>query len=320
MNSANQETLDNYLEDLKRALSRQSAQSEGIVAEVRADLESHVERLQSEGSTEEEAVAGAIDEIGNPYEIAHQILEEIPPFGGDVISGIRYVAACGVILWVVFLLWTLRAGVYGFSPKLYAIIMLLHLPAVLLLWPRIVWRKNWLFGLIPAAIALMVVLSGAFGGVESSQSSTIPMDAGGEILAAEPSDTGISGIQLALISTLLLAIGFALLMAIQRRSQRRFALVALMLVLGGIEAVFQVEEWIFRKDRERLVNYLETAFRADGAYPANEVVESQLLGLKCDHLRLSSQGEEFHIFWSRPLSSGHSIVYSSGKGGIRIQD
>ena len=40
-----------------------------------------------------------------------------------------------------------------------AVVVLFHVPGILLLWPRIVWRKNWLFGLIPGRRQIEVTAS-----------------------------------------------------------------------------------------------------------------------------------------------------------------
>jgi hypothetical protein len=43
---------------------------------------------------------------------------------------------------------------YGFSAGLF-FAMLFHLPVILVLWPKIIWRKNWLFGVVPAVVLVL---------------------------------------------------------------------------------------------------------------------------------------------------------------------
>ena len=170
MTDANHERVNDFLRSLEKALGGPGRRSEGILGEVRADLEAHVKRYQAEGQSEDEAVEHALDEMGNPYELAHHVRQEIPPFEGEVLTTIRYVAACGVNLWTLLMLWHFRAGSYGHSgPLVSGAVMLLHLPVILLIWPRIVWRKNWLFGLIPAGLALLLFIFMNSAGVKNEE-------------------------------------------------------------------------------------------------------------------------------------------------------
>ena len=325
MNNTNREKIDEYLASLEEALGRPGAQSAGILDEVRGDLETHVDRSVEKGLSEDEGVALAISEMGNPYELAHQMLREIPPFGGGVTTVVRYAAASAVILWTLALLWLMRPGVYGVHPILYVIVVMLHLPAILLIWPRIVWRKNYLFGLIPAGIALVVAMAFSFSGTRDT-SIEIPLPPAGETLPAaqlpaiplpehQPEET--RGIWVAVV---LVLIGVILLMAMQRRSQRRAVIVAMLVGIGSIEAAFQGEEWIFRQDQENVRQFLEASFRENGSYPTEEAVRDAGPEVRSDHLMLRPNGDAFTMFWRRPLSRGHAIVYSSGDGKIRIQD
>jgi hypothetical protein len=139
MNDTSQDRINDFLRTLVKALGDAGGQSQEIVEEVRADLNAHVERYLTEGHSESVAVEHALGEMGNPYELAHHVRREIPPFGGEVLTSVRYVAAIGVTLWSLFLLWYFRAGSYGFSGFTVIVgVLLLHLPLILLLWPRIV--------------------------------------------------------------------------------------------------------------------------------------------------------------------------------------
>ena len=318
MNDSPRARIERLLLELEEGLDGFGGQSAGVIDEVRADLEAHVRRSQAEGHSEEEAVRRACDEIGNPYELAHHIRKEVPPFGGRGVTVARYVAASAIALWTLFLLWATRPGVYGFDPALLALFALLHFPVILLLWPRIVWRKNWLFGMTPAALGLLVVLAAVFGGRTSTESSALPLDGGAaaaELDAGEPPRTTAN-----LMAVGLGVIALGLLMSMQRRSQRRTAALALLLSVGAVEAAFQWEEMMFRRDRERIRDFMDTAFLEEGVYPTAVNLEAAGLGLSTVHVNLLGGGESYYAFWQRPLSPGHSIYFSPDGDDVHVQD
>ena len=136
MNESNLERIDEFLGAVETALGRAGRQSKEILAEVRGDLHAHVNRLRSDGFTEDEAVGRALDQMGNPYELAHHVRWEVPPFGGELLTYVRYIAACCIGFWLIMLLWYFRAGTYGASGSLVVVgVLLLHLPVIVLLWP-----------------------------------------------------------------------------------------------------------------------------------------------------------------------------------------
>lgn len=325
MNDSKYTGIEDYLTALESALGRPNGQSRDIVDEVRADLSTQVEHLQADGLSHPEAVQQALGEMGNPYELAHQVKQQIPPFGGTAITAIRYVAAGGLILWLGVLLWLMRGWSYGISGLTVTLaILFMHLPVILLLWPRIVWRRNWLFGLIPAGIGLAVVLLLNLGGVESSQEIVFPqseeeiaaLNRQLEQQAAAGDDTSAPILILATAGI----VTFILLMAIQRKVQRRVVLIALVLGASLIEVPFQIEEMVFRQDVESIHRYLEANRGADGSYPGEEEFRAAGPELRTSSPGLRMSDQSFSLFWTRPLSSGFSIRYSSEDGHISIQD
>ena len=98
MNEENQNKLNAYVGSFKQALHRSRDQTDKIVAEITSDLEDHVERFQTKGLPEDQAVDLAIKEMGNPYELAHYLEREVPPFDGKTLTVVRYLAAAAVII------------------------------------------------------------------------------------------------------------------------------------------------------------------------------------------------------------------------------
>jgi len=237
MNESNLQRIDEFLGKFEVALGRPSRQSKEILAEVCADLHAHVKRHLTEGCSEDEAVGRAIDQMGNPYELAHHIRWEVPRSSSDLLTAVRYMAACSLALWLVTLLWYLRAGSYGgFGSLIVVGISLLHLPVILLLWPHVVWRKNRLFGLVPAGLAFVLGMWLAVGGVQSNQTLETPhasqnIDAlqneEGELspqqlieaLEAPLADAGLTSVSTVLIFSAAAFATVVLLIAMQQRAQ-----------------------------------------------------------------------------------------------------
>jgi hypothetical protein len=313
MNNSNQEKLNIFIRSLHEAIGKRGRQSEEILGEVRADLEWHVQRFQAKGRSEDEAVDLALGEMGNPYELAHKMLREIPPFGGKRLTFIRYITASALILWTLFVLWYFRAGIYGFSPLGVAAIVLVHFPVILLVWPRVVWRKNWMFGLIPAGLGLLAVVFMNFTGIGMEASpAQAPVVGSSEINQPSPVLIPVA-VALGITAT-------ALLRFMQQRSQRRWAIIALFLGVVSIESMFQCEELFFRVDRKHIREYIETFVHEHGTYPADDVVKSEGPKLKSSNYEIHVEGKDFNLYWSRHLSPGHSIAYSSKADSVVVMD
>jgi hypothetical protein len=313
MNNSNREKMNIFIQSLKEALSGAGSQSEGIIGEVHADLEAHAERYQAKGHSEDDAVDLAIGEMGNPYELAHHMRREIPPFGGKVLTRIRYALASGLILWTLFCLWMFRAWVYGFNPFFVATIVLIHFPAILFVWPRIVWRKNWMFGLIPAGLSLLLAMFINIAGTEQHVPQT-PVE---EFSNSMPPAIGLTG------TIVIVGLGMTallLLISMQQRSQRRLIILAVLLGVGCVEAAFQGEELMFRLDRMQVRSYIETYFREKGSYPTDDIVKSERSKLRNKDAHIQMDGSSFSFYWIRPLNPGYSIWYSSANGSVFVQD
>lgn len=327
MNERNQERINDFLFTLERALGHPGEQSGGLLEEVRADFDEHVKHFQAAGHSEDEAVEQALAEMGNPYELAHHVRHEVPPFGGKVVTGIRYVAAFGVLVWTLLLMWLFRGGTYGVSGlAVLAGVLLFHLPVILLLWPRIVWRRNWLFGLIPAGLAFLAAIVLAAGGRESSEQILMPRteeeaaDFRQQLEAQEAAASGnlqVSGI---LVFSTAGILTIVLLIAIQQSSQRRTVLLVTGLTIALFEIPFQLEELVFRQDREKVRAYFKAELEESGAYPTEENFKTHGPRIRGEHARVSIAQQDFSLFWNRPLRPGHAILYSSEDNRVRIQD
>jgi hypothetical protein len=320
MTESNHDRIDKFLLTLEKALGNPRKQAKGVVEEVSADLHAHVSRHISEGRSEDEAVEKALGEMGNPYELAHQVSQEIPPFGGTAVTVFRYVAASGIIVWLLMLMWLFRAWSYSFSGLAVVVsTTFLHLPVILLLWPRIIWRKNWLFGLIPAGMAFVLVLFLSFGGQESSVELVNTPQPGEEFVPPAAKAEPLFPIYYLIFAAAAVVV-LCLYLSIQQKFQRRIVLLALVLPIALIEAAFQLEEHVFRQDRDRTLEYFESTFRKTESYPTEEEFQSDGPNLRAAYWIVRYSDDDFSLFWSRPLSSGFSLAFSPNKDEIWVQD
>jgi hypothetical protein len=169
MSSVGREKAEEFFRQLEDAFSGSKEQAREITEELRADFDEHLKRFEGEGKSEDEAIELSLAEMGNPYELGHKMGQEVPPFAGKAATIIRYLLSVGVIAWLLFFLWVMRAWDYGFQSFPYALFGSLHLPVILLLWPRIIWKKNWMFTMSIATAAAFVLASVGFLGKESEQ-------------------------------------------------------------------------------------------------------------------------------------------------------
>jgi hypothetical protein len=118
----------------------------------------------------------------------------------------------------------------------------------------------------------------------------------------------------------LVGITALLLASMQRRVQRRIAILALVASVAAVEVPFQVEELLFRREVERLRGYLETAVADTGSLPTSEQIAEE--GPRSSSPRAWVRGsvEDWSLFWSRPLSPSAALIYSSTDGGVFAQD
>lgn len=325
MNDPRTHRIEEFLRSFAQALGHPAGSRDAIIAEIRADLAAHIERYQSAGKSPAEAVDLALAELGDPQELAREIRPAAAPLDGPVLTAIRYVAGAGLALWMLLLAWTLRAGSYGLAGSGITVgVMLLHLPLVLLVWPRIIWRRNWLFGLIPAGVAFAVALFFAMAGQKSEMTLDSklfrPGGDGNQIkLPVEAAPKKVSGnpsLPSKVIPVFAVAGGVVLflILAMQRSGQRRTAALAMLVAFTLVEVSFQIEESLFRtKVKSARDDAISKARDAKGGPTPQPDAASQ-------RRNLVTEQAGFTFAWPRPLSPGRSIVYHAEEDRIEIRD
>lgn len=172
MSSVGREKVEEFFKQLEDSFSGSEEQAQEISEELRSDFDEHLKRFEGEGRSEDEAVELALAEMGNPYELGHKMRQEVPPFAGKAATIIRYLLSAGLIVWLLFFLWVMRGWDYGFQSFPYALFGFLHLPVIMLLWPKIIWKKNWMFTMSIATAAAFALISVGFLGKESQTEMT----------------------------------------------------------------------------------------------------------------------------------------------------
>ena len=317
-----------------QALGHPGASRDEIIAEIRADLASHIERLESAGKSREEALDLALAELGDPQELARTIGPAAAPMQGTVVNTIRYIAAGGMLLWILAMILFIRGLSYGWAGLgAVLIIALLPMPLILLVWPRIIWRKNWLFGLIPAGIAVLIVLFLQFAGVETEErielerieqalspnteematTGTMPVQPSG----AAGEEVPLPPERIALVAVLVGANLF-LILAMQRRKQRRIALLALLIGVSVVEIPFQIEELVFRRKIQEARDQYEAKTRNA---PDDNAKQPAATGQPRSR---SNPRDGFIVEMDRAFSltggSGFTLVYHSKGNRVEVRD
>lgn len=233
---------DDFLCEFRKALKLPSPQADKIVDEVSADLLDHVRDHTAKGMSEAKALDVALEDLGDPVALARTISETAKPEVAPWLTPLRYLAVGVLGLWAIYFLWNIRAWNYGFSPLTTVVGLAFHLSILLLIWPKCVWRKNWLFGLIPAGISLLILIILCVMGTSS---------------AGDRSSF--------LIGTVPLCVLIFLILNLQRRRQRIVVIAVAVLVVSLVEIPFLVEESNFRKIRDSAqASFDESRQAADG--------------------------------------------------------
>ena len=311
---------EEFFNRLGEALGRPSPQNREVISEVRADFPAQVEALQKSGMDEGEAVDEVLAQMGEPEVMAAGMKQVLPPLSSGPVAVIRYVLAGGAILWTLVLMWTFRAWDYGLSPGLF-FALLFHLPLIVVLWPKIIWRKNWLFGVVPAAVLVLGAIALNVAGVEHTSTELLIVEDGvlavpPEVELAEEAD-GVRWQLLVLLGVLLVAVTVMFGM-IQQRRQRLVLLGAVLVAVLAMEGAFQWEERLFRQQRDHLARVVKAAAR-----PLPErgtLQEAGVTGANRGRYALQNDGPGFTMWWPRPLSPGFSICYGSEDDRIWIND
>jgi hypothetical protein len=331
---AHHRACDAFLDRLERALRGHGARAGEVVEEVRADLEARIATEVAGGTDEADAVTRVLADLGSPEELADGVRRTLAPFGGPVATALRALAALALTGWALMVLHVFRAWRYGFEPYQAALIALLHFPFVLLLWPRLVWRWNLLFrarfGVAALLLGVALTVAGMFLGREQSTEALALAEAGAtvppvETVEANPVEESGPAVSLRvkLIVGWLAAFSLAVLAALQRPAQRKWAVAGLLLAVGLVEAVAQAEEAAFRRLRTRLFDWADAHHAQHGVWPDQETIDAHLQSEGMERVRLSNwRGQDLTLFWSRPTSSGFSFGAShpDPRGKIWVND
>lgn len=344
MNDTSQNRIDRFMRAFGQALGHPAASREEIIAEIRADLAAHIERLEASGKSKGEAVDLALAELGDPEELARTLGPAATPMQGPEIKTIRYIAAGGILLLALAMILGFRSGTYGWKGFGVSLsIGLFQMPLILLVWPGIIWRKNWLFGLIPVGIAVLIGLFFPFVGSETKTTSPlpnlpfagegwestgpVPVESTGPVPVDLPhQDLGSPDSSLPSFVPLLIVLiagGIVMMLAMQRPHQRR---IAMLVLLGGlliVEVPFQIEEINFRRkvDQARAVFDARMLATADGNEPGPGSSADPSPGRSLPFPEGVETGKDwFTLYSARWLFSGFALVYHSEGNRVEVRD
>lgn len=302
------ERVFDYLETLRDAIDLPVEQSQSVVDEVSDDLRRHIQRRIEEGASEEEAVEAALAELGPAEQLGRQMKAEIPPFPTSQIRLLRKVGAFLLAMLLGWFLWNIRAWEYGFSWWRAIAVLSITLPLMLLVWPDVVWRRNWLFRWLPSALVFLFCMLAMTVGVQT------------EYVDGEPTRTPLLSLNtVRLVITLAFVCLSAYLVAMmQQRRQRIGAIVAAIIVVAAIEVPYLVEETYWHGRLRTIQQQLETAKSSGGSYP----LADELSGVEHDGFRYQPgpQGERYTLIWDRSLNSHFALGYSSDRDDIWVLD
>lgn len=300
------EQVQDYLDRFRSSLRLSSDQSQAIVDEVRDDLLAHVRRLVEKGTDESAAVALAIEELGPPEELARQIKMEVPPLNSPAVRAIRMLGTVALAALFAYVCWDFRANVYGFSWVRPLAMVSLFLSLVLITWPGIMWRKNWMFTAIPAGCVLLLTLFMMTLGASQTVSG----------LAPAPRLSYLIGYA---ILGLMTALTIYLLAMMQRRRQQIAALGLALLLVALIELPYAWEESRFASQLQQMQAYLERVHQQNGAYPEKNQLDGQPVAAAF-HYSMNPDGSGYNLYWSRPINSGYALCYGSQGDRFWIND
>lgn len=306
MSLSSQSTLDAYFNDLREALGSAHAPA---VNEIRADAEGRIESAVRAGTTRAAATAAVLEDLGNPFELAHHIGETRAPMGGRILTWTKAVLFTVAVVWTGLLCFGIRSMSIGFDGTVMLLICAgFHAPFLLLLAPKLVWRRNWLFvPIVTVAVATVLLLLPAMGqggtnsaGTESSTRERMPDDE-------------------RIRRNLILALGFAgvsglLLMTLQQSRQR-------MLVVFGLGGVVAVPESVHRVAEARLQQNLDraVAMAEEHKGPWDDALQERITS-QCGDLELCGNPEGICFFFGHPLAPGNEVWYFANTRRYEVGD
>ena len=282
--SSVEQRVQAFFASLERALGGPHEQSDAVQAELRADLEAQVGDAVAAGADRDAAWRDALAAMGEPEALARSMRGALPPSMPRAWArNLRMIGAGLVVAWTVSVFCSFRSWSYGIDLRFASIVLGVHLPLVLLLWPGVIWRWNPLFYTGSSLTFLFVLLLVEKGmsavpvtpityELEESEELAVAGAANGAGSAAAPMLTGWDWWD---VLPWLLAGLFAGLIAltfwmIQRRRQRWLALACTIGLMAPVETVYQVEEGLFRAEAQHAAAWVDARFEERGRLPTSE--------------------------------------------------
>lgn len=242
---------------------------------------------------------------------------EVPPWNGPVVRSLRVLLTIAFTLLLASIAWHARADTLGFSWLRVVGWGTMFLTIILIAWPGVVWRKNWMFSAIPAGCIMllaMLVLSLGFSGQTVQQ-----IGPDGQLIAATPSASGTLHVVLYVLLGLFVLFSVYLLLMMRQPRQRLAAIGLVLLLLAIIELPYAWEEQQFALHLDEMKAYLATTYQEQGAYPTEQQLGKRLAGSSF-HYRVAPDGSDYSLFWTRPLNHGYELGYSTKRDAVWIID
>lgn len=317
MTNSISEQLQNYFDELETALKLSVSQKHDIVAEIRSNAVEKINTLCQSGIAESEAVSQTLAELGSPSTLAQSISHIAPPFGSQILTYTRILLFWLLFAAAIYIGLGFRASFFGSSLTYYIGIEALFFPILLLTWPKIIWRANWLFSFIPAMIIYAICLLAISTGVSSTAEYTLPQNA--QKIQDVPQPELNAWLPLLLISCLsLLSIYFLTMM--QQMQQRKRAMLFAVVTALVIETPYFFEEQQIRQLAKKIRGY-ETQ---NGGLPSNQefatLMSSSLSTLNSVSYDHTNQTRSFTISLERQFFPGHRIIYSGFTDEVVVTD
>lgn len=305
------EQIQNYFDELEKALKIAAPKKRDILDEIRNNTMERIAAICRSGTAEPQAVEQALEELGPPHELASSILKETPPFNAPVVIWTRYAVFASLFLFTMFSGFAFRASFFGPSIIFYATLVGVFLPPLLLCWPTIVWRVNWLFSFLPMLAVLAIVVVAASLGAQYSENIQLPHPPGG--VAVEESSRLLPIFTTVLFTLLALYI----LSLVQQRRQLRTIISLTGVTILMIEIPFFWEEQQIRNYASSVLSY---QFENGRLPTQDEFIQKNDAAKSSVKYGAATESHSFTIAKDRTLFPSHRIIYSGPEGTVFVTD
>lgn len=308
------EQLQSYFEALEKSLKLETSQKQDIIDEIRGNTVERISSLCREGIPEPQATAQALSELGSPSDLARNILQESPPFNASLLVWTRYLLFAPLFLFAIFAGLAFRASFFGPSLIFYAVWVGIFLPALVLCWPTIVWRFNWLFSFLPTlAIFGIIIFTSTFAMQHSEQVQRMP--------SPNNASVDVPNSSFPLIAALLFgSLAIFVLNMIQQRQQQRLVIGLTCVAMLLVELPYFWEEQQIRG----YANVVVAHQKQNGKLPTLDEFARTSFSNRTESpnisYQLDPQTTQFKISKDRVLFPGHRIIYSGPSGEVVVTD